>query len=225
MTLQDLIRRARIRLDDRVSPYQWSDAELTAFANAAVNEACKVSFCLSRTEDFTVRAGSLESDPVDNTILHIRSASVGGTPKESIYILSRTQLDKLESAYYRPAKNILYAAFDGSSSTISVLPPPEIDTQVQVSYVSTPNEDEIMIGGGDEPLAIPMAYRLLLVDWMVFEALSDPDVDKANPAKATDAERRFYTGFGRPISAHAMRATASVGVNKQLYGRRFGDHR
>ena len=60
MTLCELIALARIRLDDCVQPYLWSDAALIEFANSSVTEACMRSRILQTKITLPVATGISE---------------------------------------------------------------------------------------------------------------------------------------------------------------------
>jgi hypothetical protein len=225
MIVDDIIARARTWLDDRVEPYRWSTAYLLTLANAAQEEACKNAFLLRRTEVTTVASGETKSAPLAYPVLHITKANLIDAPNHFVPLTALTpeEYSRLENSYQAASQTPSFYTYDGVSNTVSVLPPPTDEVELLVTYVSLPDEDGQM-DLGDEPV-IPKVYHRHLVHWIVFEALLDSDEDKASPQKAVEAEERFYKHFGIPMSAKAHKLSASVGVNKSVHSRRFGQAR
>lgn len=221
MTLGELIAAARIRLDDRVPEYLWSTADLTEFANAAQEEACDRARLLRDNVPVTVVDGTssylLTEIPLH--ITDIRFTDADG----KLTVLAPYSYSEFNTATF--FGNVVgtpqYYEIGESPNQINLFPTPNLNGTLSVDICRLPNEDERMVGDGDEPV-IPAEFHRDLVHWMVFEAFSLRDADTRETASADRAEQRFERRFGPKISAkHKAAARRSI-TGKDMYPRRFG---
>ena len=75
MTLQQVIDEARDTLDDKVSPYLWSDEDLTRYANRAQERLCEEAYLITDSSTVAVCTLNLQSG-VQNYTKHPGIVSV-----------------------------------------------------------------------------------------------------------------------------------------------------
>ena len=223
MTLGELIALARIRLDDRVAPYLWSELELTEFANTAQDEAAERARLVRSTVSNSIVEGtslySLPTTPLYDGVLDMRFTDSLGR----LTIVQHTSYADFNviTRYGDSQGTPYYFEYGASPAQIQLYPTPNIAGTLATDIVRLPTEDERMVGSGDEPI-IPTEFHRDLVYWMLFEAYSLRDGDIRETASADRAEAKFTQKFGPKISAKHKKTARFSGVGQPMYPRRFG---
>lgn len=169
MTLTELLDGTRYILDDRVLPYQWSDAVLTLYLNDAVDQFARRTYCLVDSESNFTRITTAadvtryELDPSVLVVLAIEDDT--GRALTARWATSRTsQTTGVPRCYtMRPGPRALY-----------VWPTPDAAYELQMLVARRPLYP--LESGDDEP-EIPAEYHLGLCDYAAYRAwlLNDPD--------------------------------------------------
>lgn len=216
MTLGELINLARLRLDDLVAPYQWSDAALIEFANSAQDEACIRARILRDVAviDATSAAGTY-AFPFQ--ILNVLDATVtDANGSQRLWQISNAEYQRLlhydMSTFNRPRQ--FTVSPDAASFTL--FPTPQIETTVEFVCARAPLESERMTSFGDSPV-IPTQFHRDLVYWMLYQAFSMRDADKQSLQLATQAEKDFIQRFGNKPSARMEQLGRTSGVGRATY--------
>jgi hypothetical protein len=223
MTLGELIKLARIRLDDRVPEYLWSDAELTEFANAAVEEVADRTRCLRDTYETPTTAGAPDYT-FPFTPLWVHRAwytNPANGVREQVKFSSTQEFFTLTQFGNFPGPTPKFFASADTWDTVRLNPIPSEVGTLDFEYSRLPNEDERMVGMGDEPI-IPAEMHRDLVHWIVFEAFSLRDADTKDANAADKAEAKFDRRFGPKVSGKMRMAAHTIGVNENVYPVRFG---
>lgn len=223
MTLGELLALARLRLDDRVAPYLWSDLELTEFANTAQDEAAERARFLRSTVPVSIvpdtSVYTLPTMPLYDGILDMRFTDDFGR----LSIVRHTSYaDFNVLTHYGNAVGVPYwFEYGASPAEIQLFPTPNLNGDLAVDITRLPTEDERMVGSGDEPV-IPTDFHRDLVYWILFEAYSLRDGDIRESTSAGVAEKQFERRFGPKISAKHKKIARFSGVGQSMYPRRYG---
>jgi hypothetical protein len=223
MTLGELIKLARIRLDDRVPEYLWSDAELTEFANTAVEEAADRTRCLRDTYTTPTAVGVYEyTFPFTPLWVHRAwyTNPANGVREQVKFSSTQEFFTLTQFGNFSGTPPRFFASAD-TWATVRLNPIPSEVGTLLFEYSRLPSEDERMVGAGDEPI-IPTEMHRDLVHWIVYEAFTLRDSDTREKNGADKAEARFDRRFGPKISGKLRMATHTIGVNESVYPVRFG---
>lgn len=215
MNRDALIELVRIKLDDRVTPYLWSDAFLLAALNDAVREASERALLIedhstTAVTQLSVSAGSRFA-PMHSSIIHVLSA-ITIDSNRALNPTSPVELHRQYGSSWHAnttASDVSHYYIVGKNLAVYPLPASTVTIKLQVHR--RPLVDEELVDATDVP-AIPEEYHRSLVDWVLSEAWSVPDSDARNDRMALQAAARFDLSFGRKLSAKAatMRDRALV---------------
>ena len=128
MTLQQVIDEARDTLDDKVSPYLWSDEDLTRYANRAQERLCEEAYLITDSSTVAVCTLNLQSG-VQNYTKHpsIVSVSEIWLPALSRPVAKKTRA-WLESNYTSwravPAGAPIYFCEEIDTGKVTFIPAP-----------------------------------------------------------------------------------------------------
>jgi len=206
MTLAELIRRVRVDGNDKVAPYFWADADITAWLNDAVAEAALRGRLMHESDDAAVCQIAVEAE---------RSAY---PLHEALFEL--TYVGFLDAGTYRPRTIRLVSTewLDASIRewrTSRGYPQYAIQSDKGLRLVPRPSEPgKLVLEGYRLPLAamkladkdtaepeIAAAHHPHLVHWALHRGFSIPDMESFDPNRAAAAEDEFTRYFGiRPDS-------------------------
>jgi hypothetical protein len=192
-----------------ISPYLWSDNELTSFINQAVNEAClrarlNVDTTTPDVALINVVAGTA-SYPIHQAVFQIERAFLA-TSAETLYPFGFSELDQLDQSWaQRSGRPKFYNLdmnhyMDGGElkHRLTINPTPIINEKLQLTVYRLPLED--MSGDADEP-DVPLVYQPDLLHWVCHLAYLKQDSEVANPKAAMEFEQRFEAAFGKRRTA------------------------
>ncbi|MDD5375279.1 DUF6682 family protein [Acidithiobacillus sp.] len=201
MTLDDLIAQARLRAQDTVAPYLWSNAEWMAYANEAQREACRRARLI--VDSSTAAICTITVDGVSPTfeldprVLFIRRAK----PSWSSVPLKRIgyqDLDKQAPGWEdETSASPAWYVPDMDENKFRPYPTPSVSGTVKLTVVRLPLED---MGLSDEPEIKPQFHDSLLY-WMLHKAYAKQDSEVTDKKLSMDNLALFEQEFGKKSSA------------------------
>lgn len=204
MNLGELRALARLKLDDSVEPYLWSDEFLDGAVNRAQDEA--VMRIGGFSDDYTPRvsttlavAGSstvvLDPDVLKVEEVYVANAKLISTTDAAMDALNPSWRDDIGP----PLKYI------SGIGAITIYPIPDKDyvlsLNVRRGALSKLTQDAHIP-------EIPSALRPRLLHWVLYEAYQLPDVDAMNPKAAETHLAAFEGVFGKQPTAKFLNAWA-----------------
>lgn len=211
MTGQELLDLVRLRLDDAVEPYLWSDAELLSYLNEGIREAADRARLLPFNTEEPIPAidpvGVSAGDPMVELheliteIDRVVWVSQGHRRKlepTSIETLDRSYGANWETLVGHPVEYIYDPPY------IRLFRTPSVDGTIQLRGWRLP-EQEVR---STTPIELPRKHHERLADWVLFRAYSKQDADTMSPDAAAKAEAAFVQSFGYRHDAHAQRKRA-----------------
>lgn len=209
MTLAELIASFRSQAGDTVAPYFWSDAVVTGFINEGLVEGAIRARLIHEADDadvcqIAVTAGTAKyalSASLYELTYHAFLAS-GETRRTPV---SQVSVDFLN--WYRAdwreweAGTPQYLIQDDLS--VRLVPTPSVDGTLYLEGYRLP---ATLTATTDTP-EINAAHHRHLVDWALHRAYGMPDADRFDASKSGEAEERFTSYFGFPVSSDLRRST------------------
>lgn len=209
MTLEDLIAQFRIDSDDRVFPYFWDDAAVAVWLTEATAEAAirgrllHESFSPSICQvQVTVGATSYPLHEALHEIDHIAFMPIGASRRESVALLSREELDRIEPGWRDRSGQVKYAI--QSDTTIRLAFAPESAGTLFIEGYRVPLNT--LENDTDTPEIHP-SHHSKLVLWALHRAFSVPDAETVDKDRAALAELEFSRYFGERPDADLRRST------------------
>lgn len=192
MTIAELIAAVRTDiLDDTVTPYLWSDAQLTRYANEALKEACKRAPLLRKTYTIRIITGRAEYT-LDKSVRTILFAKLNSQTQSLVQSTDTTlsaidyqwrDLDGVPKAYVR------------SNYKLRLYPNPTADDVLVLNTTNIPDEDFDIEDDFDQTYIESLGY------WVAYKAYMLNDADAFNPVKASEYRALFDAAFGLGKSA------------------------
>lgn len=204
MTVEELIRRVRIRLSDTAEPYLVSDEDLLAFLDEGQREACERGLVLFDTDTpavclIDVVAGTA-SYALDPSILAITRANIGdiALPLTPVYKLDTVQqLSDTLRATGTPR------FFFELNNTINLIPTPDADDTLRLKcyrYPLTPITDT------GSTLEVAPKHHQALIHYVCHQAYSLMDGELFDKDAAEKELALFESRFGRSRTANELRS-------------------
>lgn len=217
LTLADLRLRARQRLDDLVTPYLWSDAELLDCINDTLWDAA-VRANLTVEDDialpFTQKVDLTWNDlyALSSGILEVKSVYLNSQPT---YTLQRTSIRRREQFYGgRPSQKgtpwayalDLTKAGTGADAGIFVRSIKFISTPVKAdtAYMDVVRLPKLLSNTTDVPEIDPL-WQPDLIFGVTGLAYMKPDVDTYDPKRSGRDMQLFTDRFGERLPAVVIR--------------------
>lgn len=230
MTLGDLLRMWRRRIDDTAKPYLWSDDDGVLFANEAEREASERALLLEEdSPDSPIVNIDGEADvgtyTLDERIIEVRSVRWGGHQLEPI---SRKTLDSVsdrrnygsyfaspwgESFDWTTLKGTPRFFLSPQSKYLTLVRIPTAAAPIKLSVYRFPLEAMVLADLTRGPEIHPR-YHLHLIDWMEYLTYDNVDADKGNPERARKAEAAFTKNFGPRLDADTQRSRRENNSNQ-----------
>lgn len=202
MTVDELIDRARVRLDDAAEPYLASDASLILYADTAQRQACEralllydssASFC-----SISVTAGRAKY-PLDPRIMAIVAARLDGEVRS----LEKFNLpDMYLSDYVANAGSGTPRFYVEDGSTITLVPTPDAAFTLKLTVYRYPLYP---VESLQDEFEVDEAFHYPLVHWVCYEALSVQDAELFDPQAAERELALFERSFGRARTARELK--------------------
>lgn len=206
MTLAELISRVRTDANDKVQPYFWSDEEITAWLNDAVDEAAVrgrlihesvlPEVCL-----IEVHAGVAvyPLNPALYELDHLGFKHEYGDRTESLKLRSVEALDAVTPHWRERSGRPLYAI--QSDTTIRLVPTPDHDGELRLEGYRLPLAPILLVDKETATPEISAAHHVHLIQWVLHQGFSVPDAESFDQERAKLGEEAFTAYFGlRPDS-------------------------
>lgn len=222
MTLSDLLKKLRRRLNDKALPYLWDDAELTEYLNEAVDEAADRARLIydetSSLTQFDVTADQAFY-PLNNRVLDVDRVKLNG---HLLRRKTKMQLDNGEFSGYARGRYETYAnphhgmssavtwendtgtpwAFIEEVNSIQLYPKPVVSGKLTLSLWRLPLEP--LVGPDDEP-EIPAQHHPRLIEWALHLCYLNRDSDAEDQVRAEKYAADFEQSFGARKDANVQR--------------------
>jgi len=216
MKRSELRTRTRVKLDDTVEPYLWSDDFLNDALNEAVQEAnLRARFLVDSTTpavaEIAVVAGQATYALHPSVIVMRRAEWLGSVGDTRARPLERRSFDELDRRYPHwrsltgPVPHIAVQDFD--QRAVVLHPIPTAPGTIRLTVWRHPLESEQMDSDADEP-AIPDQYHRRLVDWVCSEAYTNKDAELLDEQKSAQHLAAFETEYGPRPTIQMLRRLA-----------------
>jgi hypothetical protein len=213
VNLRELIDTFRSRVNDSADPPLWSDQQITGYFNEAQVEACVRARLIFDADSaflsipLVAGKGEYTIDPsiLQNGIVDIYVDSYAGTTAPGFMLRGTNQsaLDRDRWFHYRSQTGRpCYFMQDGH--TLRLAPIPADTGTLRLAVYRAPTCNETLESDADEPV-ISNQLHLRLLDWALYLGYSDNDPEKLDLSKATLAESRFDSSFGKRVDANTER--------------------
>lgn len=185
----DLVKHVRVLIRDQLEPYLWEGPDILTLLNAAEREFCARTHILKRydlTLDTEVGVPQYDLKAVSPKIIKVEACKVAGAARPMVQTLGAAHQFLHNTTPGEPT------AYDTGLNhrTLAVYRLPDAAYSIELTCSVQPQEDLALT---TEP-AIPEEYHLLLCEYAAFHALTDADVDGADPVLADKHEKRWYEG-------------------------------
>lgn len=209
MTLQELIRRFRVRAHDNVEPYLWSNQDVTDWLNEAEQQACLRGRLLREAARQDVCRMVL--DPAQSTyvlhpavteITHMRVIPGDGGRSRVVLLKSPDWLDAYVPDWRDEDQPVRMAIQDDCS--LSLVGTISAGDVLMLECYRLPMAS--MADMADVP-EIHQAHHEHLIDWALYRAFSVPDADAFDPKRSEQARQDFTAYFGEPPDKDMLRST------------------
>lgn len=197
-TLKKLREASRLRLDDAVAPFLWTDTELNDYINEAVAEAAVRSNLIQDRVSpvtklaFTAGQSSAKISPVIHQVLrvYINGKLLKTIPEDDLPDNWENERGSPRGYFLEDQRNLwLY---------------PAPATAITVDLVVYRSPREPMTQGNDEP-EIPAFHHENLIDWVMHRAYQKRDSDTEDATLSSRHEKLFTRSFGPRLTADQMR--------------------
>jgi len=204
MNLGELRNAARLRLDDAIEPYLWSDDELNGYINEAVNEAClrarlNTDSTTPEVTEIAVIAGTSSYD-VHSSVFFIERVYME-TLKRVLHKTSFHDLDAEDDQWQTHTGNPThysmdldhYADYGDLYNKLTLYPIPEADDTIKLIVYRLPLSP---MNSDSEFPEIPVPHHPYLVDWVCAQAYQKADADSEQLNRAARFDQIFTSRFG-----------------------------
>lgn len=217
LTLDDIRRRARSRLDDLLAPYLWSDQDLLDYINDSLRDAC-IQANLVIEDDIAIPF----TQKVDLTWNYKYALSSGILDVKAVYLASRPTYTLQRSSIRRredyfsgriiPKGTPTAYALDQTQAgtgdndgvrvrSITFLSQP---TAADTAYMDVSRLPALLESGGDVP-EIDEIWHPDLIYGVCGYAYLKRDTDTFDPKKSAENFARFEEKFGPRLPAVVLR--------------------
>lgn len=203
MNLQALISRFRTDANDKAAPYFWSDADVTAWLNDAVNEAairgrlihessnpgmCKINIVPGQSV-YSIHPTMFELD-------YLTFKATGESKGNRVWLMSQDDLNDDVPDWRDRTGDPTYAVQGDKNLRLAPMP-----IRAGVLSIEGYRLPRVPMEGMDDSPEINSAHHAYLVQWALHRAFSIPDSEMFDPNRSALAEQEFTRYFGlRPDS-------------------------
>lgn len=214
MTLADLIKRFRTDANDKAVPYFWSDDEVTAWLNDAMQEAvirgrliyecadasvCRINVTPAKTV-YPLHASLYE-------IVGIRYQADDAARSCPIKLVSVEWLDMNVHGWRSCEHAPQYAVQE--DRTLRLVPAPISTGIITLEGYRLP---KVELEDPDDTPEINKVHHRHLVQWALHQGFSIPDTEVFDPERAARAEDAFTRYFGQRPDSDLRRTTREDSV-------------
>jgi hypothetical protein len=205
VTLKELIARVRVLANDQIKPYFWSDEEITAWLNEAVDEAAIRGRLLYEKQDSYCKTSVVQGEdtyplpPALYEIVHLSFQPEKQERRVPLRLISHEDMDAVRPGW-REHFGLPVFALQGER-TIRLAPTPNCGGLLHIEgYRLSVRKMRLNHGDEDTPEIHP-ASHIHLAQWALHKGFSVPDADAFDPERSALAEQEFTRYFGwRPDS-------------------------
>ena len=205
MRVEEFITRFRDAVHDVAEPYFWTDGEIVAYLNEAVQEACeRAKLIEERSMSLALLAGQDTYD-LHPSVFEVKRLSLLGRP------LNETCVEELdcdapgwELRTGLPRWFIFEQASGAQPPRVRLAPTPAM---VEVAGL-TVYRGALKELSADIPTArpeIPSRFHERLMDWVMHRAYLQQDAEVFDPSKAATSLALFAQAFGERPDANVQR--------------------
>lgn len=209
MNLGDLIQRTRQRLDDKKEPFLWSDDDLTAYLNEAVNEAAERARLITDLTTTAVTLIPLVPDvrqyELHPSVIDVVGAAIvsDGSP------LPGRRLKRIGDAwptrFYTGWADFYSVALRGPLAVLTIDRAVQDFLPAAVLHLAVQRRPLVpMVDPADIP-ELPESTHADLTYWAAYMAFDTRDNDSGDTSKAATNEARFTAKFGQKIDYNVRR--------------------
>ncbi|WP_374257615.1 DUF6682 family protein [Aquabacterium sp.] len=205
MNVADFIERFRLEMADNAAPYLWSDEEIVAYLNDAVNEACIRARLI---EDSTTPAVCMltltpgqSSYELHKAVFDIRRVTFNGKALGMSSVEAEDENDLTWES--RKGSEPLRVIVSGANR-IRVVPEPTEPVSLKLTVYRTPI-NELSSDADSASPEIAAVYHPRLKDWVYRCAYLKHDAETFDETSANDFEARFDRSFGTRPDANVVR--------------------
>ena len=205
MTVAEFIERFRLEMADNAAPYLWSDEEIVAHLNEAVDEAC---IRASLIEDSTTPAVCVlplvpgqSSYELHKSVTDLRRVAFNGKRLTLSSVEAEDENDLTWES--RKGSEPLRVIVSGTNR-IRVVPEPTEPVALSLTVYRTPLKKLSADIDSASP-EIDQVYHPRLKDWVYRCAYLKHDAETFDQASANDFEARFERSFGVRPDANVAR--------------------
>mgnify|MGYP001592050679 CR=1 FL=1 len=195
LTLRDLIDENRDRLDDKTSPYLWSDKELLGYNNRAIEDLAKGAFLITDSTTsavcqiaLTLAAGA--SYTKSAKIIRVRECRLTGYSVP----LTKVDLPWLQSRYSTwqsaTAGRPWYFSEDLTTGKITFIPAPDANYTANLIVYRLPITELALATMAGVP-EIPEGYHKYILDGVLAQAYMKQDAETFDRTLAMTHKKIF----------------------------------
>lgn len=209
MNVADFIAAFRNELVDNDAPQLWSDDEIVAYLNEAVQEACERAFLIEdRTTPaacaITVQPG-VDTYSLHSSVFQIKRLTCQGRP------LEETSVEALdagspgwEARQGRPRGFIFEQTSGVQAARVRLVPTPNQAGAIALTVYRGALKP-LSSGQDTAKPEIHERYHARLKDWVYRCAYLKQDVDTLDKSRAAEFEAQFTQSFGERLDANVQR--------------------
>lgn len=205
MTVAEFIERFRLEMADNAAPYLWSDEEIVAYLNDAVNEACLRARLIEDSATPAVCVLPLVAGQstyeLHKAVFDIRRVTFNGKALGMSSVEAEDENDLTWES--RKGSEPLRVIVSGTNR-IRVVPEPTEPVSLGLTVYRTPLKDLSADIDSASP-EIPLVYHPRLKDWAYRCAYLKQDAEAFDKSAADDFEARFERSFGVRPDANVAR--------------------
>ncbi len=219
MILQNILDEARDTLDDKTTPYLWSDEDLTRYANRAEERLCEEAYLIADSSTPVVCTLNL----LNGVQAHVKHPSIVLVSEIWIPSLNRPVIKKtrawLESNYssWRSAGTgtPVYFCEEIDTGKVTLIPTPNAPMTANLTVFRRPLFSLSASSPGASP-EIPVGFHKYMKYGILALAFEKQDTECYDPEKATKNMALFERDIKRAFLKNDKAAYASqtVGVHR-----------
>lgn len=200
MNLAEMIQVTREDwLLDTVTPYLWSDDQITRAINGALVDACRRGRLIVDASAFTLSFDGPNSVPLDERVIFIRRAIVTGASRP-LRRASIKDLDEKRPGWEDEVGEPTHYVVDAETMAVRLFPAADGITPIEVRLTVVREPLAPLETDSDRP-EIPTRYHGALLHGACKRLFQKPDADAEDQRRAAYHEAEFEAEFGKKSAA------------------------
>jgi len=197
MKLSTLLSDCRVKLDDTVEDYKFSNAKLVSWLNEAQMQAVRRTRYLIGTKQISIRSGIALYD-LPSEIILLRRAKLSSQDNKLCFT-SQNDLDESVLGWESSTGTPTHAVLDVQNGKIRLYPIPTANDTLNLTAIVEP---DTLTDDTD----IPTRYAYAFVDWVCYRAFQiyqteDKAADNKHMQMAMTYLASFESEFGKASTA------------------------